>query len=81
MPHLSVLWQMIAPKTHEQWLELDLELVRRCDALLRIAGESKGADQEVEFARANGIPVFYRIVDLLDWKASREHAEKAVANG
>lgn len=73
VPHLSVLWQMISPKTHSEWLELDVEILRRCDALLRIAGESKGADIEVEFARTQRIPVFYRVCDLIDWKLSREH--------
>lgn len=33
-------------------------LLERCDALLRIPGESRGADLDVARARALGIPVF-----------------------
>ena len=33
-------------------------LIARCDAILRIAGESRGADLDVARARALGLPVF-----------------------
>ena len=33
-------------------------LLTRCDAVLRIPGESKGADQGVRIARERGLPVF-----------------------
>jgi hypothetical protein len=41
------------------WLAMDLEVVGRCDAVLRLPGESVGADGETEHARALGIPVFH----------------------
>src|SRR6266513_196182 len=34
-------------------------LLERCDAVLRIPGESKGADQDVAIAKQRGLPVFY----------------------
>lgn len=34
-------------------------LVRRCDACLRIGGDSVGADHMVRLAREAGLPVFY----------------------
>lgn len=37
-------------------------LIRQCDAILRIDGESKGADMDVDMARRQGLPV-YRCVD------------------
>jgi len=36
-----------------------------CDAVLRIPGESPGADDEVDRATIEGIPVYYDIDDLL----------------
>jgi hypothetical protein len=39
-------------------------LLQRCDALLRIPGESKGADQDVERARALGLPVYFALAEL-----------------
>lgn len=42
------------------FIEGDLELLRRCDAVLAIEGwnASEGASMEVAYATANGIPVF-----------------------
>ena len=39
-----------------------------CDAVLRLPGESKGADNEVRVAKANKIPVFYSIDALTQYK-------------
>jgi hypothetical protein len=39
-------------------------LLERCDALLRVLGESRGADMDVERARALGLPVYMSIDDL-----------------
>jgi len=39
-------------------------LVARCDACLRIGGPSKGADEMVEIARANGRLIFHRFEDI-----------------
>lgn len=33
-------------------------LLERCDAVLRLPGESRGADQDVAIARERGIPVY-----------------------
>lgn len=57
-------WHFLSPKTYEIWMMLDREWVLRCDALLRLPGESKGADEEVELALKNNIPVFYSIAQL-----------------
>jgi hypothetical protein len=40
-------------------------LLQRCDAVLRLPGESRGADQDVAIARERGLPVFHRLEDLL----------------
>jgi hypothetical protein len=51
-------------------------LLARCDALLRIAGESRGADLDVARARELGLPVF-RDVNELPYLAA--HAERCSA--
>ncbi len=59
VPHLGVLWAMVAPgASYEDWMWIDLALLERCDAVLRLPGESAGADREVARARALGLPVF-----------------------
>jgi hypothetical protein len=58
-PQLSVLHEMIDPEGYEAWMEHDLDLIDRCDALVRLPGESKGADSQVCFAGTRGIPVFH----------------------
>lgn len=58
VPHLTHLWDLISPAPHEKWLERDIAVMRRCDAVVRFPGASKGADLEVEYAKAAGIPVF-----------------------
>lgn len=52
-------------QTYDTWMEIDLEWLESCDYLLRLPGESKGADMEVAHARKLGIPVFYSIEQLL----------------
>ncbi|WP_233888280.1 DUF4406 domain-containing protein [Paraburkholderia flagellata] len=39
-------------------------LIQQCDAVLRIPGESKGADGDVELAHKLGLPVYYGLDDL-----------------
>jgi len=53
------------PHSYEQWAEADMEMLRRCDIVLRLPGESKGADAEVCEARHRGIPVYYSLFELL----------------
>ena len=65
IPHLTALWAMVAgDKPWNVWLDFDEKWLLKCDCLLRIDGESPGADREVEFAKQAGIPVFYSLSDL-----------------
>lgn len=52
---------------HAEWLRVDLSWVAVCDAVLRLPGESVGADQETAFADMSGIPVFTSESELLMW--------------
>ena len=47
-------------------LPLSLCLTERCDAVLRIEGLSKGADEEVDRFRARGLRVFQSIDEIPD---------------
>jgi hypothetical protein len=55
---------MFHPRDYDQWLKFDLQWVESCDCLLRLDGESKGADIEVSRAKELKIPVFYSIDEL-----------------
>jgi hypothetical protein len=39
-------------------------LLTKCDAVLRLEGASKGADQDVRVAQELGLPVYYRLADV-----------------
>ncbi len=50
---------------YETWMDLDMVWLMKCDCVLRLPGESKGADTEVKFALACGvIPVYYSIDEI-----------------
>jgi hypothetical protein len=61
VPHLNHFWHVISPRTYEFWMGLDLEFLPVCDVLLRLPGESLGADREMERAVMLGIPVFHSV--------------------
>ena len=67
IPHLTHFWHMICPQPYEFWLELDNKFLPLCECVLRIPGESSGADAEVLLAKKQGIPVFYSIKELTDF--------------
>jgi hypothetical protein len=61
IPHLMFYWDVTHPGTHdyEWWMRFDGTWIDACQAILRIPGESPGADREVAYAkRYNIIPVF-----------------------
>ena len=43
-------------------------LLAKCDAVLRIRGESKGADQDVTLAKELGLKIYYDVNDIPDAK-------------
>ena len=45
-------------------LPISLALAERCDAVLRLAGESAGADGEVERVRARGGAVYASVAEI-----------------
>lgn len=55
---------MMHPRPYQDWINIDNEWLTVCDAVLRLPGESKGADAEVELAKELNIPVYYSIREL-----------------
>ena len=39
-------------------------LLSMCDAVLRLPGDSNGADNDVRMARERGLPIYYRLEDV-----------------
>jgi hypothetical protein len=39
-------------------------LLSKCDAVFRIEGTSKGADEDVRIAKANGLEIYYHLEDV-----------------
>ena len=39
-------------------------LLEHCDAVLRLPGESTGADQDVAIAQERGLPVYYELDEI-----------------
>jgi hypothetical protein len=41
-------------------------LLEKCDAVLRLEGASKGADNDVKIAKERGLTIYYRLEDVPD---------------
>lgn len=63
-PLLSHFQHLVHPRPYEDWVKIDNELVLRSDIVLRLHGESKGADAEVKLAILNNIPVVSSIEEI-----------------
>lgn len=66
MPLLAHFVHLVHPQSYNTWIEWSAEWVKVCDVLLRVGGLSEGADNEVDLARAEMIPVYYSIFSLCD---------------
>jgi hypothetical protein len=64
IPHLAHFWDRQCPRPYEDWMALDLKWLEVCDVLLRIPGESPGADREMAHAKSWGIPVVYSLGEI-----------------
>jgi hypothetical protein len=47
-------------------------LLAHCDAVLRLPGESTGADQDVAIARQRGLPVYHRLQEIPGYQAEAQ---------
>jgi len=57
-----------------EWMEIDLEILSRCDACFMVEGwgTSKGSIKENNWCHENGYPVFYDIKTLETWAETFE---------
>lgn len=72
VPHLSHFWHTMIPRPYQDWLDYDLVWLAECDAVLRLPGESSGAEVEVRAANEQGIPVFTSIEELKLWSTTHQ---------
>jgi len=64
VPLYSHFQHMAHPRPYQDWIKIDLEWVLSCDCVLRLPGESSGADGEIAHAKKYHIPVYYSIEEL-----------------
>jgi hypothetical protein len=83
---IAPLWShfqhLVYPRPYQDWIDYDLELIDRVDAVLRLDAScerinyhqhrSTGADGEVDHAAKLGFPVFYSIDDLYEWASTHD---------
>lgn len=65
-PLLSHYQQIIHPMGWEEWIRWDLEWLAQCQVVLRLPGQSKGADIECVRARELLIPVLTTRAELIE---------------
>lgn len=66
-PHLSMFIAFSMPGIrYEDWMQIDLPWVEVADAVLRLPGESKGADQECQLALQRGLTVYHNLGRLIE---------------
>lgn len=64
IPHLTHFWHFLIPHDYEFWMYQDEQWLLSCDAILRLKGESAGADREVAKAIELGLPVYNSVFDV-----------------
>ena len=57
VPHLSHFLHLHHAQPYKVWLDLDLEWLPLCDVMVRLPGESPGAEIETVRATELGIPI------------------------
>lgn len=67
VPLYSHFQHMAHPRPYAEWVRLDYEWLQVCDCVLRLDGESRGADDEVKLAEKLGLPIFHTIAQVMDY--------------
>lgn len=71
VPHLYHYWNLAIPHQYEDWMALDAAWLERCAVLVRLPGESPGADREVALARRLGMAIL-----TLEEALERSHGDQ-----
>ncbi len=90
VPLWSHFQHLMFPRPSQDWIDYDLALLERCDALLRLnaehAGldylqsESSGADAEVAAALDKGLPLFGTVAALHQWARERSQPTESAGH-
>ena len=64
IPHLTYFWHLTFPHSIDFWYKYDMQFLILCSCILRLSGDSIGADNEVIFAKGINMPVYYSIESL-----------------
>lgn len=79
-PLLTHWWHLVAPRPYEFWLEYDLIEMMECDVMIRMAGESSGADREVEewnkAHASENLPYYFDITKGNAWELLHEFIDR-----
>lgn len=70
-PHLTVFWDSLCGRSYKTAMEYDRVLLDFSDCVFRGKRKSGGADEEMEYAKEKGKPVFTSYGELLE-KMARE---------
>ena len=59
VPHMTILWHLLAPHDWQYWMDYDFGILKVVDATYRRPGKSNGGDLEVADTKEQGKPVFF----------------------
>ena len=83
VPQLSFFWHTIFPQDAEErvhvkrdgslnfWMAYDFEIIRRCEVLFRLPGQSTGADMEELKCLEWDIPIVRSLDEAKEWIAKQ----------
>lgn len=74
-PLLSHYQQMIHPMRWDEWIKWDLAWLEQCQVVLRLPGESKGADLECARAEELFLPVIRTREQLIEYLIDNEECQ------
>ena len=63
-PLMAHFHHLVHPRSWGDWMKIDIVWLMSCDCVLRLPGESQGADYEVQVALGREMPVYYSIEEL-----------------
>ena len=75
IPHINIFWHFLYPHNYEYWMDMCFEWLDVCDCLIRLPGDSPGADREVSYMLEKEKPVylsFSAFLDHFDFDKERE---------
>lgn len=79
LPHLSHYLHLHRQRDYQEWLAHDLQWLALCNAVLRLPGDSPGADVECLYAVERAVPVFHSVEALVQAFGRRNGTSGAAA--